>query len=150
MAAGSSPRALGGASSITGINVTPLVDITLVLLIVFMVTAKVIVRRESLPVDLPKAAAGEHTQEIFSVVVPADGTVQVDGSDVLDDEALLGLARTALRRNGDLRAVIQADGGVAHRRVMHLLDLLKTAGITKVAFGVNPTTAPSAASTDGT
>jgi phytoene dehydrogenase-like protein len=57
MAAGSSTRAPGGA--ITGINVTPLVDITLVLLIVFMVTAKLIVRRQALPVDLPKAASGE-------------------------------------------------------------------------------------------
>jgi biopolymer transport protein ExbD len=48
----------GRSGAITGINVTPLVDITLVLLIVFMVTAKLIVNNKGLPIDLPKAATG--------------------------------------------------------------------------------------------
>jgi biopolymer transport protein ExbD len=67
----------GGANSdteeaITGINVTPLVDIVLVLLIIFMVTAKLIVSK-SVPLDLPKAASGSDIQTVFSIVLAADG-----------------------------------------------------------------------------
>src|SRR5215472_4525 len=135
-ASSASARAPGGA--ITGINVTPLVDITLVLLIVFMVTAKLIVRREALAVDLPKAASGETVQEIFSVVLGPDGSVEVDSRRLADDDAILPLARAAVRSHDDLRAVIQADGGQPHRRVMHVLDLLKQAGVGKIGFGVVP------------
>jgi biopolymer transport protein ExbD len=144
MATGLSTRAHGG--TITGINVTPLVDVTLVLLIVFIVTAKVIVRHQALRVDLPKAASGETIQQVFSVVLAADGSVQVDGQVVPDDDAVLPRARSALRADRELRAAIQADGAVPHRRVMHVLDLLKQAGVAKIGFGVLPATAPAASS----
>src|SRR5215813_4153852 len=94
--------------SITGINVTPLVDIVLVLLIIFMVTAKMIVSK-SVPLDLPKAASGSDIQTVFSVVLAADGTTQVDSHTVTNDDAILALARTAHDKNADLRAVIKAD-----------------------------------------
>jgi biopolymer transport protein ExbD len=122
---------------ITGINVTPLVDITLVLLIIFMVTAKLVVSR-ALPLDLPKAATGGEVQQIFSVSLLANGTRQVDGSKVGDDRELLGRARAALHEHGELRAVVQADGSEAHRDVMHALDVLRQAGLTRVAFAVLP------------
>jgi biopolymer transport protein ExbD len=143
MAGGSSARAPGGA--ITGINVTPLVDVMLVLLVVFMVTAKVIVRHQALPVDLPRAASGEAMQEVFSVVLSADGTIQLDGQPLPGDDALLARARSAVRSDRELRAAIQADGAVPHRRVMHVLDLLKQAGVAKIGFGVLPPSAPSSA-----
>jgi biopolymer transport protein ExbD len=136
--AGTSSAQGAQSGAITSINITPLVDITLVLLIVFMVTAKIIVHRQALPVDLPRAASGEHTPEVFSAVILPDGSVQIDGRTLPDDEAVLDLARAALHRDAELRAVLQADGNVPHRRVMHLLDLLKQAGIAKVAFGVMP------------
>ena len=74
----------GGANSdsedaITGINVTPLVDIVLVLLIIFMVTAKLIVSK-SVPLYLPKAASGSDLQTVVSVVLSAEGITQVDGN----------------------------------------------------------------------
>lgn len=134
----------GGASdsddAITGINVTPLVDITLVLLIIFMVTAKLIVNK-SVPLDLPKAATGSDIQTVFSVVLAADGTTQVDSNRVPNDDAILGLARSAHDKNNDLRAVIKADAAVPHGRVIHVLDLLKQAQVGKIAFGVQPTAA---------
>jgi biopolymer transport protein ExbD len=144
--AGASPARTPGGP-ITGINVTPLVDVTLVLLIVFIVTAKVIVRHQALRVDLPKAASGEAIQQLFSVVLAADGGVQVDGQFVPDDDAVLARAQSAVRADRELRAVIQADGAVPHRRVMHILDMLKQAGVGKIGFGVLPTSAatPSAA-----
>jgi biopolymer transport protein ExbD len=124
-------------SVISGINVTPLVDITLVLLIIFMVTAKIIVS-QSLPLDLPKAASGKAIQTIFSVQVRANGDLLVDSKMVPNDETLLGLAREARSKNEDVRAVIQADKSVTHGRVIRILDLLKQAGVAKIAFGVTP------------
>src|SRR3954469_18934874 len=87
--------------AITGINVTPLVDIVLVLLIIFMVTAKLIVSK-SVPLDLPKAASGQDIQTVFSVVLAADGVTQVDGTTLPNDDAIRPLARTAREKNEDL------------------------------------------------
>ena len=140
--AGGSSRSPSGA--ITGINVTPLVDITLVLLIIFMVTAKLIVSHKAMNVDLPKAASGNEVQEIFSVVLLASGATQANGESLPDDESVLSLARTAQAENKDLRAVIKADGTVPHSRVMHVLDLLRQAGVGKVGFGVVPLPSSSA------
>ena len=131
----------GGAQDseepITGINVTPLVDIVLVLLIIFMVTAKLIVSK-SVPLDLPKAATGSDIQTVFSVVLAADGTTQVDSKTVPGDDVILGLAKAAHEKNPELRAVIKADSAVPHGRVIHVLDLLKQAQVGKIAFGVQP------------
>ena len=123
--------------AITGINVTPLVDIVLVLLIIFMVTAKLIVSK-SVPLDLPKAATGSELQTVFSVVLAADGATQVDSRTVPNDEAILGLAKSAHEKNPELRAVIKADSSVPHGRVIRVLDLLKQAQVSKIAFGVSP------------
>jgi biopolymer transport protein ExbD len=140
MAATSPLRLSGGA--ITGINVTPLVDVTLVLLVVFMVTAKVIVRQHALPVDLPRAASGALVQPVFSVVLASDGHVEVDGHTLATDDAILASARAAVRADPEVRAVLQADGAVPHRRVMQILDRLKLAGVARIGFGVVPETAP--------
>lgn len=123
--------------AITGINVTPLVDIVLVLLIIFMVTAKLIVSK-SVPLDLPKAASGSDIQTVFSIVLAADGTTQIDSKSVQSDDAILGQARTAREKNPELRAIIKADSAVPHGRVIHVLDLLKQAQVAKIAFGVSP------------
>jgi len=122
---------------IAGINVTPLVDVTLVLLIIFMVTARIIVS-QGLPMDLPKAATGEALQQVFSVELTADGKTRVDSEGVPNDEAISGLAKASKLKNPDLRAVIRADRKVEHGRVIHVLDLLKRAGVAKIAFAVTP------------
>jgi biopolymer transport protein ExbD len=124
------------SAPITGINVTPLVDITLVLLIIFMVTAKLVVSR-AVPMDLPKAATGGTVQEVFAVSVPPDQTLVVEGK-VLSEGELLERARAALVKNPELRAIIDADGSVPHKRVLGALDLLRQAGLSRVAFGVRP------------
>jgi biopolymer transport protein ExbD len=122
---------------IAGINVTPLVDVTLVLLIIFMVTAKILVSQGML-MDLPKAASGESIQTVFSVELSADGKTRVDSEYVKDDEAVGALAKASRARNKDLRAVIRADKKVEHGRVINVLDLLKRAGVAKIAFAVAP------------
>ena len=135
----------GGAvqdeDGITGINVTPLVDITLVLLIIFMVTTKIVLN-QTLPLDLPKAATGtSDVQTVFSILLSADGRTVVDSTQIANDEAILPLARTAQTAHPELRAVIKADSAVTHGRVIHVLDLLKQAHVSKIAFGVTPTPA---------
>jgi biopolymer transport protein ExbD len=132
----------GGASDdddglIAGINVTPLVDVTLVLLIIFMVTARIIVS-QGMPMDLPKSASGEALQTVFAVELTADGKTRIDSEAVADDEALVPLAKNAKTKNKDLRAVIRADKKVEHGRVIHVLDLLRRSGIAKIAFAVTP------------
>jgi biopolymer transport protein ExbD len=127
----------GDDDLIAGINVTPLVDVTLVLLIIFMVTAKIIVS-QGMPMDLPKAATGESVQTVFSVELSADGRTRVDSEAIANDDAILPLGKAAHARNKDLRAVIRADKKVEHGRVIHVLDLLKRAGIAKIAFAVSP------------
>jgi biopolymer transport protein ExbD len=122
---------------ISGINVTPLVDVTLVLLIIFMVTAKIIVS-QGLPMDLPKAASGEEVQTVFSVELTADGKTRVDSQIVPGDDDVARLAKAAKAKNKDLRAVIRADKKVEHGRVIHVLDLLKRSGVAKIAFAVSP------------
>lgn len=124
---------------ISGINVTPLVDVTLVLLIVFMVTAKIIVS-QGMPMDLPKAASGEEVQNVFSVELTIDGKTRVDSLAVASDDAIPELARQAKAKNKDIRAVIRADKKVEHGRVIRVLDLLKQEGVSKIAFAVTPVT----------
>ncbi|MCB9599293.1 MAG: biopolymer transporter ExbD [Sandaracinus sp.] len=119
------------------INVTPLVDVTLVLLVIFMVTAKLIAT-PSVPLDLPRAATGDETQTVLTVTVDAEGHCTANG-DPIDDDALTELARVELARTPELRAVISASTRASHGDVIDVLDELRRAGLDKVAFAVEPT-----------
>jgi biopolymer transport protein ExbD len=120
---------------ISGINVTPLVDVTLVLLIIFMVTATYIVR-QSLEVTLPRAAhGGETVGTTLMLVVRADGTVFLDGAQV-GDAKLRELAAAAHAKDPDAKALVAADKDSRHGAVVHLIDLVKGAGITKFALNI--------------
>ncbi|MBM4374622.1 MAG: biopolymer transporter ExbD [Deltaproteobacteria bacterium] len=125
---------------VAGINVTPLVDVCLVLLVILMVTARFIASN-SMTLDLPKAAKGEATQLVFGVEVNATGELMVDGRKIIDDKLLIDEAKKGLAKNKDLRAVIRADKTVQHGRIIRVLDLLKQAGVSKIAFGVAPISA---------
>jgi biopolymer transport protein ExbD len=94
------------------------------------------------PLDLPKAVDAEAAALIFDVILGADGSTQVQGHAVPNDDAILPAARDAHAKNPELRAVIKADSQVPHGRVIHVLDLLKQAGVAKIAFGVSPLPPP--------
>jgi biopolymer transport protein ExbD len=130
------PEAAAGEETIASINVTPLVDITLVLLIVFMVTAKLMVS-QAIPFDLPKAATGGETQTVLTISVDGRGQVRADGRDISDDESLRQTAREALARDPEIRTVVQASTAVSHGSVIHVLDELRKAGVRRIAFGVD-------------
>ena len=88
--------------AITGINVTPLVDITLVLLIIFMVTAKLIAG-QSVPLDLPKAATAGVSQTVLTVEIDDQGRVSTNGERTDDRLALERRAQRELGAQFDLR-----------------------------------------------
>src|SRR5436305_3892457 len=92
---------------INGINVTPLVDITLVLLIIFMVTASYIVK-ETIEIELPRAAhGGETVQQTFALLVTKDGRYFLNGAQV-DDTTLVSALQQAKASGEDVQAIIGA------------------------------------------
>jgi biopolymer transport protein ExbD len=120
---------------ITDINVTPLVDIVLVLLIIFMVTTTYIVN-PSIKVDLPKAATGsEQSRTTLALTLTRDGTLYLNG-ERSDDGAVVRYIGAELPRNADLQAIIAADKVVPHGSVVHVIDLVKRAGVRKFAINV--------------
>jgi biopolymer transport protein ExbD len=129
----------GGSESddeaITGINVTPLVDVTLVLLIIFMVTASYIVK-ETIEVELPRAAhGGETVQKTFAVLVTREGQTFLNGVPV-DDQRLVAEVEKAKSAGEDVQAIVGADKNATHGTVTHLLDVLKGAGVTRFAIQI--------------
>ena len=119
----------------SGINITPLVDIVLVLLIIFMVTATYIVR-EAIEVDLPRAAhGGEATGTTLAVVVTRDGTIYLDGVRRSDQE-LSVRTREAVAKDRDTRAIISADRASLHGAVVHVIDVVKGAGVSRFAINI--------------
>ncbi len=126
---------------IVAINVTPLVDITLVLLIIFMVTASFIVR-ETVEVDLPKAAnINETVQGLINIVMDKDSKLYFDGAEV-SEEAMKTRIAEALVKDKETRAIISADQTLNYGRVMGLIDVIKGQGIAKFALNIQKGAAP--------
>jgi biopolymer transport protein ExbD len=122
---------------ITGINVTPLVDIVLVLLIIFMVTANFIVK-DTIEVDLPKSAT---PPEKTLVVPPVMVTMDKDAKLFLDGiettpENLLAKMKEAAAKDKESRAIISADQSLNYGKVMGVIDIVKEAGIGKFALNI--------------
>jgi biopolymer transport protein ExbD len=128
------------AELIHGINVTPLVDVVLVLLIVLMVTAQQAVSR-ALPLDLPRAGSGESTPLTpLAISVDASGVIFVDEQRL--SKAQLKARIRAHGGGSERSATIAADGGAPHRAVVAVIDLLRGEGISKLAINVAPEERP--------
>jgi biopolymer transport protein TolR len=131
----------GEDAIITDINVTPLVDVVLVLLIIFMVTATYIVRR-AIQVDLPRAsAAGEEVATTVLVVMTRDGILYLDGERRTEPD-LEDRLRQLVARDGQARALVSADQGLQLGSVVHVIDLVKRAGVGQFALDVRKEGAP--------
>jgi biopolymer transport protein ExbD len=125
-----------GDDEIVGINVTPLVDVVLVLLVVLMVTAGYITSK-AIPVDLPEAATGESMARTLSISLDQAGKLYLDGTATSEAELHERVA-SAKRAHPELRAVIAADGRVPHARVVQLIDLLRQEHVNEFALDVRP------------
>ncbi len=126
------------------INITPLTDIFLVLLIIFMVTSSVIVNqgagggaKAGLKVNLPKGGSSDvtPTPKDLSVAVLADGRLVLSGNVVTEDELRAAFA-DAKAKAPDTLVVVQADEGVSHGKVVQVMELAKGAGLAQLAIGV--------------
>lgn len=123
----------GGA--ISAINVTPFVDVVLVLLVILMVTSTRLVKA-SIGVDLPRAAsAAEAVDRTLNLVIEADGTLRLDGQ-VIDAPGLDQAVRRAVAQDPEVRAVISADRTAPYAAVIRGIDLAKGAGLSKFALDV--------------
>ena len=126
----------GAQGPIVGINVTPMVDVVLVLLIIMMVSATYIVQ-QSLKVELPKTATSdEAASSPAAVTITRDGAFFYGGSPV-DEGQLVSHLRSAVQTNADVNLIVTADERAFHGSVVHVIDLAKVEGISKFAINVD-------------
>jgi len=122
---------------IYGINVTPLVDITLVLLIIFMATAHIIVHR-SMSLSLPKVAnASTVPTQSIQILLEADKTLRLNNQPVTLQDLSVNLAQMA-RLDPGLKVTLSADERVTWGDVAAILDVMRGAGVTHIATEVQP------------
>jgi biopolymer transport protein ExbD len=120
---------------IVGINVTPMVDVVLVLLVIMMVSATYIVA-QSLKVELPKTATSDDAPpETASVTLTKEGKTLFNEEEI-SESALTEKLRDVHGRNPDLSLVVSADQEVHHGAVVHIIDVAKIEGISKFAIHV--------------
>ena len=122
---------------INNINVTPLVDVMLVLLIIFMVTTTKIQESEAMAVDKPDANTGqklETNKHQILLVCAKDGTITVDLKPITEDAAIKAAITAKLAEDRDLQGVIKCDEEANVGSMVHLIDLLREAGVKKYAI----------------
>jgi biopolymer transport protein ExbD len=123
----------GSDGAITEINVTPFVDVVLVLLVVFIVTAKLIVAR-GVEIDKPKASTGGDVQSTLRVSVNAAGDLFVNGEKYGSDPAAVERIKQIAATTSRPKAIIAGDRKSAYGGVMRAIDLVQQAGVTAIAL----------------
>jgi len=125
----------GRPGAIAEINVTPLVDVMLVLLVILMVSSTYIVA-QTLKVTLPKTATSDgKADEPATVTILKGGGLRWNDADATEEQ-LAERIRGAVATRADLSLVVSADKDVPHGRVVHVLDLAKLAGVQRFAINV--------------
>jgi biopolymer transport protein ExbD len=130
-----------GPAVFADINITPLTDIFLVLLIIFMVTSTAIVEAgqggagAGVRVDLPKGAAREiaHAAKDFPIAVLADGRMVIEGK-VIDADGLRERLLQLIKESPQAQVIIQADAGTQHGHVVEVMEIAKSAGVERLAI----------------
>jgi len=137
----SGPR--GRYRPLSEINVTPLVDVMLVLLIIFMVTAPLMT--SGVPVDLPKTAAQplNSDSEPLTVTVNAEGKIYLQDQEI-ELEGLVTKLQAVAQNNAERRIFVRGDKGITYGRVMEVMGTITRGGFTKVALLADQPSAPEA------
>ncbi len=131
----SSPSSQQDDDSITGINVTPLVDVTLVLLIIFMVTASFIVA-PAVKVELPQVSqADEPPPRSLHFLVDSAGAFYLNERKI-EEASILPTIQKEVAKNADVQVLVSADKKVEYGDVIRLLDLVRSGGVKKFAISV--------------
>lgn len=127
-------RRRGRAQPMAEINVTPFVDVMLVLLIIFMVAAPLLT--VGVPVELPKSAAGAlptEQEEPLTVTVTAEGDIQIQTTSVERGQLITRLRGIAAERASD-RVFLRADGAVPYAAVMEVMGALNAGGFSNIGL----------------
>ena len=132
---------MGGAADfddedgITAINVTPLVDVMLVLLVIFLV-ASVYIVKEAIEVDLPSAAkTSDVVETTLSIVLDKSGAMYINGEPTTE-ATIAAACKAAAAVNPNAQAIIAADNEVRHGNVIKVIDLVRSNGLTRFAINV--------------
>lgn len=120
---------------ISSINITPFVDVVLVLLVIFMVTAPMMVK-DILELKLPKTLSGDgKMMQTLGVAVNKDGNILLNGQ-ITDEEGLRVAAKEALGKDPQSQAIVSADVEAAYGKVVKVIDILKTSGVDRFAVQI--------------
>ncbi|HXT95472.1 MAG TPA: biopolymer transporter ExbD [Polyangia bacterium] len=123
---------------ITDINVTPLVDIMLVLLIIFMLTANLIAK-QAIEVELPRASQSTTLNPTtLAITLTREGALYLDGRPTTPAE-LRAAVQSAVAHDPKTQAIIAGDKSVSHGRVVWVLDVVKSLGVASFAIQIDPT-----------
>ncbi len=126
-------------NDISEINVTPFVDVVLVLLVIFMITAPAIMK-DVINLKLPKTETSDgKIVQTLGVAINRDGNILLNGV-ITDDDGLKAQARESLQLDPETQAVISADMAVEYGRVVRVIDLLKSIGLEKFAVQIEKQT----------
>ncbi len=137
MATGPNPSSRGGRVSLSEINVTPLVDVMLVLLIVFMVSAPLL--QQGVEVNLPKADAGNlaRSEEPVMLTIRRDSSLDLDQKPI-SFASLPDRLASLSRARPDLQILVQADQSIPYGEVARVMAALKKANIHRVGLVTAP------------
>jgi biopolymer transport protein TolR len=120
---------------IDGINITPMVDVILVLLVIFMVTANFL-KKESININLPKVqAADPNVSQSVQVALTRDGKILLEGQETTEEKLVDNLQRD-LKFRPNMRLTLSADEKLAYGTIMKLMGVIRKAGVSRVALSV--------------
>ena len=128
---------LGGNDDepISAINVVPLVDVILVVLIIFMVTAPLVLK-PSIDINLPKASSGDNSPTTaLNIAIAKDGSISFNGKAANLDQVTSFIAQT-IKDKPETAAILAADKSVTLEKLTEIIDIIKSAGVKKVAFSI--------------
>ncbi len=126
-----------GTPPMSDINMTPLIDVMLVLLVIFIVTAPLLAR--SLKLDLPQTDAAQPVEAVAAIAVAVDATGRVFVADEpLDDAGFAARIAAVVRANQQAEMQLRADRRVSYGRVAQLIGVVQAAGLTRIGFVADP------------
>ncbi len=124
-----------GAGPIADINVTPFVDVVLVLLVIFMVTAPALLK-ESIGIQLPRASVSDTVApDTFGIAINREGQIYLNGNPVTPED-LFQAAQAAVQKNPNTQAIVSADQDARHGDVTTAIDRIKSAGLSRFAIQI--------------
>ncbi|MCB1143667.1 MAG: biopolymer transporter ExbD [Leptospiraceae bacterium] len=120
---------------IDAINITPMVDVILVLLVIFMVTANFL-KKESININLPKVASADpNTSKSVQVALTRDGKILLEGQTITEEKLVAQLQRD-LKFRPNMRLTLSADEKLSYGTIMKLMGVIRKSGVTRVALSV--------------